>query len=138
VSVTVPFLLDSDTCIRFLNGRSQSIERKLAGTTPSKIKLCSVVKAESLYGASRSNKHKVVLAKLDLFFAPYESFPFDDSAAVEYGRIRGALAEVGTPIGPNDLMIAAIALTRQLTLVTHNTREFSRVSGLLIEDWELP
>jgi predicted nucleic acid-binding protein len=60
------------------------------------------------------------------------------AAAVEYGRIRGHLAAAGTPIGPNDLMIAAIAQSRRLTLVTHNTREFSRVPGLLIEDWELP
>ena len=73
---------------------------------------------------------------LSTFFEPYESLPFDDAAAAEYGRIRAQLAAAGTPIGPNDLMIAAIARDRQLTLVTHNTREFSRVSGLLMEDWE--
>jgi tRNA(fMet)-specific endonuclease VapC len=54
----------------------------------------------------------------------------------EYGRIRGWLADAPTPIGPNDLMIAAIAKSRQLTLVTHNTGEFSRVAGLVFEDWE--
>ena len=58
------------------------------------------------------------------FFAPYESIPFDDPAAAEYGSIRAQLAAAGTPIGPNDLMIAAIARERSLTLVTHNTREF--------------
>ena len=108
------------------------------GTKPSNIKLCSIVKAELLYGASRSNDATAVLARLETFFAPYESIPFDDAAAAEYGRIRGHLAGAGTPIGPNDVMIAAIARCRQLTLVTHNTREFSRVLGLLIEDWELP
>ena len=108
------------------------------GTRPSTIKLCSIVKAELLYGASRSNDASTVLARLETFFAPYESMPFDDAAAAEYGRIRGHLAGAGTPIGPNDLMIAAIARCRQLTLVTHNTREFARVPGLLIEDWELP
>jgi tRNA(fMet)-specific endonuclease VapC len=62
--------------------------------------------------------------------------PFDDAAAEAYGRLRAELARRGTPIGPNDLMIAAIALAHDLTLVTHNTAEFSRVSGLRLEDWE--
>jgi tRNA(fMet)-specific endonuclease VapC len=136
--VPAPFLLDSNTCIRFLNGRSESIERKLVAARPPDVKLCSIVKAELLYGASRSNNELAARTKLELFFVPYESFPFDDPAAVEYGHLRGKLAMAGTPIGPNDLMIAAIALSRRLTLVTHNTREFSRVAGILIEDWESP
>jgi tRNA(fMet)-specific endonuclease VapC len=61
--------------------------------------------------------------------------PFDDEASVIYGEIRSQLAQTGTPIGPNDLLIAAIAKVRRLTLVTHNTREFSRVRGLALEDW---
>jgi tRNA(fMet)-specific endonuclease VapC len=132
------FLIDSNVCIRFLNGRSADLGRRLAGTTPAHVKLCSIVKAELLFGAYRSNNASVAQAKLAQFFAPYESLPFDDLAAAEYGRIRGQLAREGTPIGPNDLMIAAIALSRQLILVTHNTGEFSRVPGLRIEDWELP
>jgi tRNA(fMet)-specific endonuclease VapC len=129
-------LLDSNTCIQFLNGRSASVERRLRGTKPSEIKLCSIVKAELWYGAARSNDSPMVMSRLTTFFAPYESFPFDDAAAAEYGRIRGMLAQAGTPIGPNDLMIAAIARGRGLTLVTHNVREFSRVPGLSVEDWE--
>jgi len=130
------YLLDSNTCIRFLNGKSGAIERRLMGTKPSEIKLCSVVKAELWYGAARSNHVAVVMSKLSAFFAPYESFPFDDTAAIEYGRIRGQLARARTLIGPNDLMIAAIARGRGLTVVTHNTREFSRILGLSTEDWE--
>src|ERR1039457_6183851 len=132
------YLLDSNTCIQFLNGRSVHVERRLMGTRPSTIKLCSIVKAELLYGASRSNDASTVLARLETFFAPYESMPCDDAAAAEYGRIRGHLAGAGPPIGANDLMIAAIARCRHLALVTHNPREFGRVPGLLIEDWELP
>ena len=132
------YLIDSNTCIQYLNGRSDHVERRLMKQNPSSIKLCSVVKAELWYGASRSNNSAAAMSRLERFFAPYESIPFDDAAAAEYGRIRGHLAGVGTPIGPNDLMIAAIAQCRQLTLVTHNAREFSRVPGLLIEDWELP
>ncbi len=70
------------------------------------------------------------------FFLPFLSLPFDDVAAEICGRIRAALATAGTPIGPYDFESAAIALANTLTLVTHNTRKFSRVPGLLLEDWE--
>jgi tRNA(fMet)-specific endonuclease VapC len=132
------YLLDSNTCIQYLNGNSHDVERRLMQSKPSTIKLCSIVKAELWYGARRSNNPDKALARIERFFAPYESIPFDDDAAVEYGRIRGHLAASGTPIGPNDLLIAAIALSRQVTVVTHNTREFARVPGLAVEDWELP
>jgi tRNA(fMet)-specific endonuclease VapC len=60
-----------------------------------------------------------------------------DEAARKYGEIRAELSRAGTPIGPNDLMIAAIALVHGSTLVTHNTREFSRIKDLKLEDWEV-
>jgi tRNA(fMet)-specific endonuclease VapC len=66
------------------------------------------------------------------------SLPFDDRAAEEYGKTRAHLSSMGTLIGPNDLIIAATALAHGCTLVSHNTREFSRVPGLLLEDWEIP
>ena len=65
------------------------------------------------------------------------SVAFDDAAAQAYGTIRADLEQAGRPIGPNDLMIAAITLASGLTLVTHNTDEFQRVPGLTIEDWEV-
>jgi tRNA(fMet)-specific endonuclease VapC len=70
------------------------------------------------------------------FFQKFVSFSFDDAAAEIYGTIRARLERAGTTIGPNDLLIAAIALNQKATLVTHNTREFSRVEDLLLEDWE--
>ena len=66
----------------------------------------------------------------------FVSLPFDDAAAEEYGKVRAHLASLGTPIGPHDLMIAAIALANGLSVVTNNTSEFSRVPGLSIEDWQ--
>ncbi|MCI5148903.1 MAG: type II toxin-antitoxin system VapC family toxin, partial [Candidatus Electrothrix sp. MAN1_4] len=63
------------------------------------------------------------------------SLPFGDEAVADYGEIRAALAKAGTPIGPNDLLIAAVAKAHDVTLVTHNVGEFSRVHGLLLEDW---
>lgn len=74
---------------------------------------------------------------LERLSAQFTSLPFDDSAAEIYGRIRAELEAVGMLIGPYDMMIAAIALANDLTLVTHNTREFGRVAGLKVEDWEV-
>lgn len=98
--------------------------------------LCAVVKAELIFGALRSNLPGQNLAKLDVFFAAFQSLPFDDLAAREYGAMRNSLERAGTPIGPNDLMIASIAVSQRLTLVSHNTREFGRIPGLQIEDWQ--
>ena len=88
------------------------------------------------FGALKSVRIKENLRLLDELFANFDSVFFDDDAARKYGEIRSDLARKGTPIGPNDLMIAAIASVHEAVLVTHNTREFARVIGLTIEDWE--
>lgn len=71
------------------------------------------------------------------FFYRFHSLPFDDLAAEVAGRVRACLDAQGTPIGPLDLLIAATAIANNVTLVTHNTREFGRVTGLQIVDWEI-
>ncbi|QFS52104.1 type II toxin-antitoxin system tRNA(fMet)-specific endonuclease VapC [Nostoc sphaeroides] len=131
------YLLDTNVCARYLNGRSLLIRERLRLTNVKEIAVCSVVKSELFYGAMRSNNPTRTLARQQEFLNLFVSLPFDDSTALVYGRIRAELLASGTPIGPNDFQIAAIALTHSLTLVTHNTREFSRVSGLVTEDWEL-
>ncbi|NES20555.1 MAG: type II toxin-antitoxin system VapC family toxin [Symploca sp. SIO3E6] len=131
------YLLDSNVCIRLLNESSSSnMAQKLAALTPEDIRLCSVVKSELYYGAYKSARCDRNLAKLNRFFSQFISLPFDDNTASIAGQVRAQLDVAGTPIGPNDLLIAAIALYHDLTLVTHNTREFSRISGLKYEDWE--
>jgi tRNA(fMet)-specific endonuclease VapC len=130
------YLLDSDTCIRYLNGRSPAIKSRLERTDQDLVRVCSVVRAELLCGAYKSQNRERTIEKLTRFLAAFESLPFDDSAADSYGRIRGELETKGTPIGGNDLMIAAIALVYNATLVTNNIREFSRVSGLVCETWD--
>ncbi len=100
------------------------------------IRLSAVVKAELLYGARRSSRTADNLRLLTHFFEPIVCLPFDDECAASYGLLRVELERVGTPIGPNDLMIAATALAHDLVLVTHNVAEFSRVAGLRFEDWE--
>jgi tRNA(fMet)-specific endonuclease VapC len=100
--------------------------------------LCSVIKAELYLGVLRSAKPQANRSKVDAFLQPYTSLAFDDTAAEIHADIRHQLETAGTPIGPYDLEIAAIALANSLTLVTHNTAEFSRVPGLMLEDWEIP
>ena len=130
------YLLDTNVCARYLNSRSLVIRERLQSTNVEEIAVCSVVKVELFYGAMKSNNPQITLARQHQFLRLFVSLPFDDVIALTYGRIRAELAANGTPIGPNDFQIAAIALTHNLILVTHNTREFSRVSGLVIEDWE--
>ncbi len=130
------YLLDTNTCIIYLNNRSTSVKEKLESISRQDISVCSVVKAELFYGAMRSNNPSRTLGIQQKFLNQFFSFPFDDSATLIYARIRADLAKKGTPIGPYDLQIAAIALANNLILVTHNTKEFSRVQGLQIEDWE--
>ena len=132
------YLLDTNACVRYLNERGSAIELKMAEHRSSDIVLCSVVKAELLYGAMKSNRSQKTLAQQRQFFNQFVSLPFDDKAADAYARIRADLVKIGTPIGPNDLLIAAIAIANDVTLVTHNTREFSRVAALRIEDWVSP
>jgi tRNA(fMet)-specific endonuclease VapC len=130
------FLLDTNSWIQFLNGQSEKIRRRLEATPPREVALCSVVKAELLYGAEKSARPAENLARIQTLAERFVSFPFDDDAAQVYGVIRARLERSGKPIGPNDLFIAAIALSRGATLVSHNTREFTRVEGLLLEDWQ--
>ena len=130
------YLLDTNTCIRYLNGQSENVRKQLESKLPEDIVLCSVVKAELFYGARKSAKPEENLQKVNRFLERFASLPFDDKASEEYGEIRSKLEKTGTPIGPNDLLIAAISLVNDVTLVTHNTKEFGRVEGLKIEDWE--
>jgi len=130
------YLLDTNACIRILNGTSARLVARLRQHEPLEIRLCAVVKAELLYGARHSGKAAANLRLLTRFFEPLVSVPFDDTCAEQYGIIRSELERLGTPIGPNDLMIAACAVANSLVLVTHNVAEFSRVAGLEIEDWE--
>ena len=104
---------------------------------PEDIAICSVVKAELLFGALRSAQKESNYQLLQKFFSPLHSFEFDDNAAEHYAQIRADLTAQGNLIGANDLMIAAIARANKATLITHNTGEFSRVQGLLIQDWEV-
>jgi len=131
------YLLDTNACILHLTNSYSLVSQRLASKPPQEIRLCSIVKSELYYGAYKSQRRAINLATVGIFCNRFISLPFDDSAAEIAGRERARLAGLGTPIGILDLQIAAIALAHQAIVVTHNTREFSRVASLQIEDWEI-
>jgi tRNA(fMet)-specific endonuclease VapC len=128
-------LLDTNICIAYLEGADARVREQLLSSSSDDVALCSVVKAELLYGARNSARVDENLKRLEAFFVPFRSLAFDDEAAERYGEVRAQLRRLGTPIGGNDMMIAAIALTAGATLVTRNQDEFRRVAGLRVETW---
>lgn len=128
-------LLDTNICVAFLGGSDRAARRRLLDLPVQSVALCSVVKAELLYGARNSGRVEHNLARLARFFAPLRSLPFDDDAADRYGVLRAQLRRECRPIGGNDMMIAAIALATDSTLVTRNEREFAAIAGLRLVTW---
>lgn len=133
----MPFLLDTNQWIQLLKGRCPPLARRLDGVAPEAVWLCSVVKEELFHGAHKHENHEARLAKLRDLFTRHNSVPFDDAAAEEAGRLRHLLETRGEVIGPHDLQIAAIARTRNWTLVTNNRSEFGRIDGLDMQDWTI-
>lgn len=130
------YLLDTNTCIRFINGRSPRIRAKLLTIDDTDIAISTIVQAEMYAGSAKSQTSQRSREIQEEFFRRFVTIPFDTLTARIYGDIRGHLETQGTPIGGNDLLIAATAIAHDLMLVTHNTREFRRVPGLKLEDWE--
>ena len=131
----MPYLLDTNICIYFLNQSSSRVLAKLRNTTPSQIKLSAITVAELYFGARKSKASKKNLAIVKKFVSPFEIIPFDEFACPYYATIRNKLEAEGQPIGPMDLLIATIAYAHKLTLVTNNEKEFKRIKGLDIENW---
>jgi len=130
------YLLDTNACIRYLNGRSDRIRQRLDALPPGQAALCSVVRAELLYGALKSAHPEKNVERLAYFLRGFPCLPFNEPASEAYAEIRVRLERTGKPIGANDLLIAATAAANRLILVTHNTAEFGRIKGLDVEDWE--
>ena len=130
------YLLDTNTCIAYLNQSSQAVYQRLVTFSPDEVCICDVVKFELYYGAHKSTRREQNLKTLDQFFSGITSLPFDGAAAAICGELRADLTARGTPIGAYDLQIAAIALSHGLTLVTNNLREFNRVGHLTVETWQ--
>jgi tRNA(fMet)-specific endonuclease VapC len=129
------YLLDTNTCVDYMNGRWPSVVARVQKSDPYDLRLSSVAVAELRYGADKSARPRENHARIDQLVQDLLCLDFDLDAAAAYGRIRAGLEAMGQPIGPNDLLIAAQALSQGLVLVTNNLREFQRVKELRIESW---
>lgn len=126
-------LLDTDVVVDALRGRPPDVRRRLRGMSPGEVSLSTITVAELWYGAEKSANPQGTRELFEQFIEPFEILAFDRPAAEHHGRLRHALRQ--NPIGDRDLLIAAIAFANGLTIATRNTREFGRVEGLTVEDW---
>jgi len=131
------YLLDTNTIIFALKDAQGRSALRIGEASHDDVFICSVVEAELYHGATKYGRPSRREAVLKLFLEPFDSLPFDSACVPHYARIRDYLERLGISIGGKDLMIAAIALTHDLTVVTNNGDEFHRVPGLRVEDWSL-
>ncbi len=129
------YCLDTDTCIHAMKGTYPNIAKMFGQREPADFGIPAIVRAELLLGVLKSKAPDRTRTIVETFLTPLETIPFEQADAKHYAEIRYDLESKGTPIGPNDLLIAATARARHLTLITHNTNEFHRVIGLAIDDW---
>lgn len=129
------YLLDTNICIFLKNNRHPAVAKKLATLMPGDIAMSVVTWGELMVGAEKSREKPQTLAKMHKLRSLVPVLGLDDSVGDHYGAIRGQLEMTGKKIGPNDLWIAAHARALGIPVVTNNTGEFARVSGLTVEDW---
>ena len=135
------YLLDTNACIALINGESTAVRARMQKATAAgdHILVSSIAIFELWYGVDKSKKQEFNRKRLEKFLAgPILMLPFEDEDARVAGSVRAALEAVGKPIGAYDLLMAGQALRHQLTLVTANVSEFSRVKGLSWQDWARP
>lgn len=128
------YLLDTNICIDVIKRRPESLLDRF-NENASHLAISAVTLAELLHGAEKSSQPQRTLSVVEDFCSRLDVLDYGAKAAQHYGQIRSALERRGTPIGVNDLHIAAHARSEGLTLVSNNLREFERVDGLLYENW---
>ncbi len=128
------YLLDTNTLIYFFKGMG-NIAKTLLAKSPKDISIPSIALYELEVGIAKSKNPKKKRKQLESLISRIAVLPFASKEAEVAAMIRAELENTGTPIGPYDTLIAGIALSSNSTLVTHNTKEFSRVEGLSLEDW---
>lgn len=129
------YMLDTNVCIDYMRGTDQGIKNRLLACKEDELCISSITLSELLYGVNRSSnpvKNRNALYKL---LVRIEVIDYGTEASEFYGIIRNELVRRGMVIGALDMLIAAHAMSNKLVLITHNTAEFGRISGLEIEDW---
>ncbi len=129
------FLLDTNICIYIINRKPAVVIERMKQTGVDSIALSSITLAELSYGVEKSERPVQNRLALIKFLLPFPILAFDDTSAFAYGRIRAHMEKTGSIIGSLDLLIGAQAISAGLTLITNNTREFSQVPELRIENW---
>ena len=129
------YFLDTNIISYIIKGKYPKIIEHLKKVPAQSIVIPSIVKAELEFGARNSGNYERLIVPYMQLLEPFDVKDFHSDASYFYGLIRHFLTEKGTPVGPNDLLIAATVLANNGTLVTHNTKEFSRIEDLRIEDW---
>ena len=129
------YCLDTSIIIYALKQANARLAKRLKSIKPVRIKIPEMVRAELLFGASKSAQRESVLQAVEAFLAPFERLPFGGDAVLHYAEIPRELEKKGKTIGPADLVIASTARAAGAALVTLNTREFNRVPNLQTEDW---
>jgi tRNA(fMet)-specific endonuclease VapC len=129
------YMLDTDTCSYIMKRSSDAVLKRLQTVPVSDVCISVISKSELLFGVEVSPRRRQDEAALSAFLGYVEVLDFPDIASQHYAQIRAHLKKLGTMIGANDLFIAAHSRSLGLTLVTNNTREFRRVSKLVIENW---
>jgi len=129
------YLLDTNICVYIIRQRPPWVRERFNAFPIGDIGISSISMSELSYGVAKSSQPERNHAALDRFLLPLTVLPYDSKAAQYYGGIRANLEKTGTPIGPLDLLIAAHALSLDVTLVSNNTKEFARVTGLRLVNW---
>ena len=129
------YLLDTNICIYAINGQHPRLTEHLLTVHPDEILVSSVTVGELEYGAAKSRWGERTREVMHAFLANFSTLPFTEEDALLFGKLRALLEAEGTPIGVLDVMIGAQGIANELTVVTHNTKEFQRLPGIVLEDW---
>lgn len=129
-------MLDTNACIGVINDRPEALRARLLQLSPEEVAISQIVHYELAFGVCKSGQSQRNQANLTHFLRYVQVLDWGEEQALDAAQIRCDLVRQGRPIGPYDVLIAAHARSLKATLVTHNTGEFGRVDGLLVEDWE--
>ena len=129
------YMLDTNICIFAIRNSNDNVLKKFREHLDDELHISSITLAELMYGVEKSRKSEQNRNALLQFLTLIDIKEFSEKAAIEYGKIRAFLENQGTPIGPLDTLIAAHAVSENMILVTHNTKEFLRVPDLTVENW---
>ncbi|AHJ27017.1 type II toxin-antitoxin system VapC family toxin [Nodularia spumigena CS-584] len=128
------YLLDTDTCIYWIKNIN-SVRNKIQQIGWEQICICNITVAELYFGAYNSQRVVENLTRAENFIRDVEVIALDNQAVKKFGELKAELRKTGQPVADFDLLIASVSLTRNYILVTNNTRHYSRISELKLENW---